>query len=71
MKMDLPLLQTGREGVSNSGKKSGHFGESSDCCIQKVVAGGKIFGGGGWEKSIGRRDCLEEIIGLEGESGQV
>lgn len=68
--MDLPLLQTGREDVSNFGKKSGHFGESFDCCIQKVVVGGKDFGGGGWKKSMGRRDCLEEIVGL-GESGPV
>ena len=66
---DLFLLQTGREGVSNSGGKSGHFGESSNCCVQKVVVDGEDFGGGGRGNSVGRRDCLEEIVGLERENG--
>ena len=55
----------------NSKGKNGRFGESSDCCVQKVVAGGEEFGGGGRESSVGRRDCLEEIVGLEWENGQL
>ena len=69
MEKDIFLLQSGREGVSNFGGKSGRFGESLDCCVQKVVAGGKDFGGGGRGSLVGRRVCLEEIVGLEGVSG--
>ena len=63
------LLQAGREDVSNFGGKSGSFGKSLDYCVQKVVVGGEDFGDGGKGSSVGRRNCLEEIVGLEGESG--
>ena len=49
--------------------KSGHFGESLDCYVQKVVVGEEDFGGDGGGSSVGRRVYLEGIMGLEGESG--
>ena len=69
MEMDIPLLLISREDVSNFGRKSGSFGESSDRCVQKVAAGGEEFGGGGRGSSVGRRDCLDELVGLEEKSG--
>lgn len=56
--------------MSNPREKSGRFGESSDCCVKKVVACGEEFGGGGRKSLVGRRrDCLEEIVSINGESG--
>ena len=66
---EIFMLQSGREGVLNFGGKSGRFGESLDCCVQKVIVGGEDFGDGGRGSSVGRRNCLEEIVGSEGESG--
>ena len=68
---DLFLLQSGREDVSNSGGKSGRFGESLDCYVQKVIAGEEDFEGDGRGSSVGRKVYLEGIMGLEGKSGQL
>lgn len=71
MEKDLFLLQASRKDASSSGGKSGRFGKSLDCCVQKVVAGGEDFGGGGRRSPVGRRGCLEDIVGSEGVSGPV
>lgn len=55
--------------MSNCGGKSGSFGESLDYCVQKVVAGGEDFGGGGRRSPVGRRVYLEDIVGSRGVSG--
>ena len=62
---DLGQEQTGKEDVSSSGGKSGCLGEGVDSHLQKVVAGGDVFGGGG------RRACLEMTGDSKGASGPV
>ena len=62
---DLGQEQTGKEDVSSSGGKSGCLGEGVDSHLQKVVAGGDVFGGGG------RRACLEMTRDFKGASGPV
>ena len=62
---DLGQEQTGREDVSSSRGKSGCLGEGVDSHLQKVVAGGDVFGGGG------RRACLEMTGDSKGASGPV
>lgn len=57
--------QTGREDVSSSGGKNGCFGERVDSHLQKGVAGGVVFGGGG------RRACLEMTGDSKGACGPV
>lgn len=57
--------------VSTSRKKSSHFGEGLDCCVQKVVTDGEDFGGGGRRSPVGKRACLEDTRDSEMANGPV
>ena len=65
------LLQAGREDVSNFEGNNVRFGERLDCCVQKVIADGEEFGGGGRRSPIAKRACLEDIMDSKGVSGPI
>lgn len=57
--------------VSTSRRKSSRFGEGLDCCVQKVVAYGEDFGGGGRRSPVGKMACLEDTWDSEMANGPV